>query len=427
MTELHDAIEKGNIEDVRSLINSNKSLINKVDCNHWLPLHTAAEKGYLEIAKLLINNGADVNAERTAHVTLNKRNTFPSYNWTPLHIATEEGNLAMVRMLIEKGANTDPMDGSLQTPLHIAAKRGNLEIVTELVTRNTAVNSQDYFGRTALWLAIYHVKNHVIGLPTTITEEISNKIAKELIVNGDANPNLYNNIEHHSLSFSYTPIHLACRYGLLEIVKTLIEEANCNVNLKSEKIESNNKKSLITPLYLVDCTRTDIIKVMLNAGADINAKNGKHQETVITKTFTEYLEVGQYKKNDLKKTIELLVRAGANVGEDISMKDHPVRVFIKTGATTEDTMMARRKNIEKILKSIIRDNVSLPKESDDSEVSRLKYACCKTISTIITDAQANKIGKNYLYYANTLELPTILVEGLTDYQVIKSLSNIEIT
>jgi ankyrin repeat protein len=61
LLSLHTAAKKGDMADVKTLMETYPQLINVRDLEGKTPLHHAAENNHLKIAKLLIDNGAAVN------------------------------------------------------------------------------------------------------------------------------------------------------------------------------------------------------------------------------------------------------------------------------------------------------------------------------------------------------------------------------
>lgn len=85
------------------------------------PLHDASERGNIDIVRLILDTEPDVNAE----------------NWqkiTPLHLAASYGRIEVVQLLLERGANIDAQDSNGMTPLHRAAFQNHSEIVQFLIS-----------------------------------------------------------------------------------------------------------------------------------------------------------------------------------------------------------------------------------------------------------------------------------------------------
>src|SRR5208283_5517175 len=63
---LHDAIQNGDLEKVKALLESHPDLVSNTNKDGWMPLEFAAEFGNKGIVELLLSKGADVNSKDTA-------------------------------------------------------------------------------------------------------------------------------------------------------------------------------------------------------------------------------------------------------------------------------------------------------------------------------------------------------------------------
>ncbi len=61
-TDIHDAVEKGDVKVVKLLLKRHPELISS-ERKGWLPLHTAARAGHMDVVEVLLANGANVNAK----------------------------------------------------------------------------------------------------------------------------------------------------------------------------------------------------------------------------------------------------------------------------------------------------------------------------------------------------------------------------
>lgn len=119
------------------------------------PVHFAVRRQKPEILELLIESGANVNVKANSEIT-------------PLHQACRLGNVELVQALVDasvdvnsvtapgrisKGWGQQFYNGS-QTPLHFAVESGNVETVALVLKQGVELNSQDFFGRTAMHLAV---------------------------------------------------------------------------------------------------------------------------------------------------------------------------------------------------------------------------------------------------------------------------------
>jgi len=110
LEEFGDAVEYGNIEAVRSVLNADPSMANVTFDNRNCPLHKAANQGHVQIAKLLIERGGKVSA-------------IGSDERTPLHYAIDANNAEMVELLIANGADLTIRDERGLSPLACAARQ----------------------------------------------------------------------------------------------------------------------------------------------------------------------------------------------------------------------------------------------------------------------------------------------------------------
>ncbi len=119
---LHYACKEGNVELVKSLIESGKN-VNQIfeskkedfDLFKPTPLQIAAKNGNVEVAKVLIKNGAKQE----------KRNDFDD---SAIFIAALFSNLEMVKLLFESGSDIDSRNQHQQTPLFAAIHSDNTEV-----------------------------------------------------------------------------------------------------------------------------------------------------------------------------------------------------------------------------------------------------------------------------------------------------------
>jgi ankyrin repeat protein len=125
---LIDAIRRGNIEEVRQLLDASaKANPRKGDS----PLTVATRHDRLEIARLLIDAGAEVNDKRRLR----------QGRGAPLHRAVIEEHISMARLLLSKGADVNLRGGSWSTPLHYsigAASKPEEAALTRLLLENGA-------------------------------------------------------------------------------------------------------------------------------------------------------------------------------------------------------------------------------------------------------------------------------------------------
>ena len=172
---LHLAIERGRIEEVKSLVKNTKDMEAR-DLNGLTPLQFAIQDGRAEMSKILIENGANIEAECEKHGTTlclaiysddlaittmllekgaDPSRPHPRFNLSPLHYANTHVFPEIQTQLIKFGANMEAKTRNGQTPLHWAARTCTPENVKELVACGADIDCQDANGNTPLHMVMF--------------------------------------------------------------------------------------------------------------------------------------------------------------------------------------------------------------------------------------------------------------------------------
>ena len=123
MTALHWAAFHGNVEMAELLLNEGSNVDPHTRIGAYTPLHLAARHGAAPVVELLLAAGADANAA-----------SEEVGGATPLHFAAAAGTEASIRALVEHGAPVDGREKAWeQTPLMFAASAGRTEAVRTLL------------------------------------------------------------------------------------------------------------------------------------------------------------------------------------------------------------------------------------------------------------------------------------------------------
>jgi ankyrin repeat protein len=109
--QMLQAAENGQLEEVKSLIQTDPSLVNVTDKEGYTPLHRACYGNHVEIVKYLLQNGANIAAKT-------------ELQWEPLHSCCRWNHIECAQVLISEGADVNALSEGGQTPLHIAASHG---------------------------------------------------------------------------------------------------------------------------------------------------------------------------------------------------------------------------------------------------------------------------------------------------------------
>ena len=241
--EIHEAAQKGDIENVQALLKQNSALVDARDEFDRTPLHWAARGVHFGAMQLLIEKGADVSVKDNARIT-------------PLHSVASRGHKQAAELLIEKGADLTAEDASGNTPLSYSVSGGHKEVVKLLLDHGVKIPLQDEKARKLIHLAASSGYKEFVDL----------MIAKGVDANIRSND-------------GNTLLHSAVQSGNSELVKSLIG--------RGDDVNNKNRHGIV-PLHIASFYgHEEIVKLLIDKGAKINAKN-KTQWTALS--FAEFAD-----------------------------------------------------------------------------------------------------------------------------------------
>jgi ankyrin repeat protein len=135
-----DVARIGNLSDIKSLYDKDKSIINVIDDKGSSMLILACYRGNKDVAKFLIDNNADVN--------------FVSKSGTALMACVVKGQFEMIDALVLKGANVDLVDENGITALMLAVQFNNIEMVKKMLNAKANKELKSKQNKTAFEYAI---------------------------------------------------------------------------------------------------------------------------------------------------------------------------------------------------------------------------------------------------------------------------------
>jgi ankyrin repeat protein len=161
-TALMEAISGGDLSIVQMLINAgaNVNPIEKFHNQTPLMYAAAANRYAAEMVKLLLSKGADVKpralySDWPSQVTSEPRTQYRSVGGlNALLYAARGGCYECVEDLIAAGADVNLPTPEGITPLMIALDNSHNEVAKLLMDKGASIHVWDWWGRTALWIAV---------------------------------------------------------------------------------------------------------------------------------------------------------------------------------------------------------------------------------------------------------------------------------
>ena len=277
--DLLEAITQKNLKQVRKIlendhsVNINDTVRNREGQNVTTPLVWACQGGDKATVDMLLQLNADVNKQ-----------TQCADGLTPLYVACEDGDMELVKMLLSKGAYVDTQVRlNKMSPLHIAIRNGHVKIVETLLQCEADVDVVSNTG-TPLYEAVSQGTTQVAKMllerganvnktsPKTNETALHKCVAMDyvgmtrLLVESDADPSIKmtNNL--------YTPICVAVEQKNKNCVQYLLNLPNVEIDVVTRDHQ--------TPLGIAaQCDNVEIMKTLIQAGADINFISSIHADT----------------------------------------------------------------------------------------------------------------------------------------------------
>ena len=237
---IHEAAKKGDLEEVKNLIEKKPNLLNLKDERGMVPLHYAIDSGHDQVALFLINQGADLSARDAV------------YGATPFHFTAYKGNLDVARIILSINKSfLEEEDLRKKTPLLYACESGQPEMVEYLLDCGANLKARDHLGLTPLMNACAGWNMEVIGILVGRGVDIN-----EITVYQDR---------------EYTALVVAALYGFRQMVDYLIDmKAEIPISIRE-----------LTLQYAVRGNHKKLFEYVQEKGLDLrNHNREKHADLI---------------------------------------------------------------------------------------------------------------------------------------------------
>jgi len=292
--------------------------INAAEPDGTTPLHWAVRADDLAKVNKLLAEGADAKAANR-------------YGITPLYLACQNANPAMIERLLKAGADPNAASTEGETALMTVARTGVVEAAKVLLDHGAKVDArEEWHGQTALMWAV---------------DEQHPAMVKELIAHG-ADVNAVSNINMWERQKTaeprdkwlplggLTPLLFAARQGCIECEQILLEAG--------ARIDTTDPDGISPVLIAIINGHYDAAAFLLNHGANPNLADDTGRTALFSAVDFNTMPVSnrpsprvienQMTSLDL---IKLLLDKGANVNAQL-LKQQPYRTKLDRG---DDTML----------------------------------------------------------------------------------------
>ncbi|WP_025771383.1 ankyrin repeat domain-containing protein [Thioalkalivibrio sp. HK1] len=369
---LHDAAKKGDITLVRNMLDADCE-VNEGDDHKKTPLHYAIYWNRSETARVLIDAGVDID-------------TVADYGETALITASTYSDsmtsidrlrrLYIMRMLLDAGAKVDIRGDLGRTALIVAANTDDIA-VRMLLEAKADVEAIDEFGYSALRNAA--MNNHTANV--------------RLLLEAGANAKV--------IDGKLRPLTLAVAYYKNDptIIRLLLEageDVNAKMSIRGFDdgvIVDSNDNERWTVLHIAAMQRNDSISTLIDAGADVNAKNSDG-DTPLHLVFLK----NEWDVDDVIDTIHTLIDAGADINAQNNDGDTVLHIAARKGKADLIPLLISLGSDERIRNNAMLRPVSVSKTLELAILFKnqgrywpIKAYAMGNISTVSIDTRA-RIG-----------------------------------
>ena len=295
------AIRAGDHVTVKTLLCQDVSVRDKDRCGDT-GLHEACRAGQTDIADLLIQLGADVNIKN-------------DHGNTGLHVACSAGQTDIADLLIQLGADVNIKSDHGNTGLHEACSAGQKDIADLLIQQGADVNIKNNDHHTPLYYAYQSSSPSLVSLLVKGGSEVSRVHQTVLQGDADALRTLIQqgaDVNQQDPSMKCSLLHVACLMGHRDLVTCLVQQG-----AHVSAVDGGS----CTPLHLA-CGQgdTQIVQYLVTQGAGVNVVNSDKATPLHIACSKGLTEIANY-----------LITQGADVNVVNSDKVTPLNIACSKG------------------------------------------------------------------------------------------------
>lgn len=319
-TVLMTAARTGSVDAARVLLERGAEVDARESWHGQTALMWAAAQGHPEMIRLLVERGADVNA-RSAHEIWERQTTaeprakwLPPGSMTPLLFAAREGCVACIPVLAELGADMNATTPDGISAIVSALINGHYDAAGALIEAGTNVHLVDETGRSALYAAIDFSTMPASNRPApyVLQNELSAlDVAEMLLERGaDVNVRLTSMPPYRAkldrgndmmLNAGTTPLLRAAKAGDVRAIELLLAHGADPTLTNRDGIGPlmaaaglGTAEQDTTGRYKTEAQAIESIRILLEAGLDVNAADRRGRTALHGAALQGYNEVVRY-------------------------------------------------------------------------------------------------------------------------------------